>query len=173
MVFHCFLVVMITFMTMIALIGLQKKRYKKINHYYMLLLEMTMVGVFRFIRCDYVLYVFSRNSVQCFMLLGFWGAEKDFYATIKFFLYIHFTGSLIMLWYLVFWLCIFSNNRTWSFSLMDWNSIVLPFDLQFMVIYCILFGICCKSSNVPIPCQLPLAHGQAPTIGSIILQAVY
>ena len=91
-----FLIIMITFMTMIALIGLTEKKDVKNLIITMLYLEMTMVGVF--VSLDVILfYIFwELTLIPMFYIIGFWGAEKRFYAAIKFFLYT-FTGSLVML----------------------------------------------------------------------------
>ena len=81
-----FLVIMITFMTMIALIGLTEKNNVKNLIITMLFLEMTMIGVFTSL--DLMLfYVFwELTLIPMFYIIGFWGAEKRFYAAIKFFL---------------------------------------------------------------------------------------
>ena len=91
-----FLLIMITFMTMIALIGLTEKNNVKNLIITMLFLEMTMIGVFTSL--DLMLfYVFwELTLIPMFYIIGFWGAEKRFYAAIKYFLYT-FTGSLVML----------------------------------------------------------------------------
>ncbi|AXX96304.1 MULTISPECIES: NADH-quinone oxidoreductase subunit M [Arcobacter] len=167
-----FLVVMITFMTMIAVIGLTEKKDIKNLIITMLFLEMTMVGVF--VSLDVIMfYVFwELTLIPMFYVIGFWGAEKRFYAAIKFFLYT-FTGSLIMLiGILYFGYVYFQTTGVWSFSLMDWNSIVLPFDLQLWLFIAFFMAFAVKVPMFPFHTWLPLAHGQAPTIGSIMLAAV-
>ena len=74
-----FLVVMITFMTMISVIGLTEKKGVKNLIITMLFLEMTMVGVF--VSLDLILfYVFWEFTlIPMFYIVGFWGAEKRFY----------------------------------------------------------------------------------------------
>ena len=82
-----FLIVMITFMTMIAVIGLTEKKGVKNLIITMLFLEMTMVGVF--VSLDVILfYIFwELTLIPMFYSIEFWGAERRFYAAIKFFLY--------------------------------------------------------------------------------------
>lgn len=167
-----FLVIMITFMTMIALIGLTEKKNVKNLIITMLFLEMTMVGVF--VSLDLILfYVFwELTLIPMFYVIGFWGAEKRFYAAIKFFLYT-FTGSLIMLIGILYFGYIF-NEATgfWSFSVLEWNNIILPFDLQLWLFIAFFMAFAVKVPMFPFHTWLPLAHGQAPTIGSIMLAAV-
>jgi NADH-quinone oxidoreductase subunit M len=167
-----FLIVMITFMTIIALIGLTEKKDIKNLIITMLYLEMTMVGVFASL--DVIMfYVFwELTLIPMFYIIGFWGAERRFYAAMKFFLYT-FIGSLIMLIGILYFGYVFHETTgSWSFSLMDWNSVILPFDLQLWLFIAFFFGFAVKVPMFPFHTWLPLAHSQAPTIGSVILAAV-
>ncbi len=167
-----FLIVMITFMTMISVIGLTEKRDIKNLIITMLYLEMTMIGVF--VSLDVILfYVFwELTLIPMFYIIGFWGAEKRFYAAIKFFLYT-FIGSLIMLVGMLYFGYIFyQTTGVWSFNLLDWYGVILPFDVQLWLFIAFFFGFAVKVPMIPFHTWLPIAHGEAPTIGSIILAAV-
>ena len=167
-----FLIIMITFMTMISLIGLTEKKNVKNLIITMLFLEMTMVGVF--VSIDLILfYIFWEFTlIPMFYVVGFWGAEKRFYAAIKYFLYT-FTGSLIMLVGILYFGYIYHETTgVWSFSTLDWNNLILPFDLQIWLFIAFFIAFAVKVPMVPFHTWLPLAHGQAPTIGSVMLAAV-
>lgn len=167
-----FLVIMTTFMTMIALIGLTEKRDLKNLIISILFLEMTMVGVF--LALDAIIfYVFWELSlVPMLYIVGAWGGNLRIYASIKFFLYT-FLGSLIMLVGMLYLGYVyFETTGTWSFSLLDWNSIALNVDLQMWLFLAFFAGFAIKVPMVPFHTWLPYAHGQAPTIGSVILAAV-
>ena len=167
-----FLIVMITFMTMIAVLGLTEKKNVKNLIITMLYLEMTMVGVF--VALDVIMfYIFwELTLIPMFYIIGFWGAERRFYAAIKFFLYT-FIGSLIMLVGMLYFGFIYHEmTGTWSFSLLDWYKEPLPFNTQLWLFIAFFFGFAVKVPMIPFHTWLPLAHGQAPTIGSIILAAV-
>ena len=167
-----FLIIMITFMTMIAVIGLTEKRNVKNLIITLLYLEMTMVGVF--VSLDLIMfYIFwELTLIPMFYIIGFWGAENRFHAAIKFFLYT-FIGSLIMLIGMLYFGYVYHETTgVWSFNLLDWYSAVLPFDLQLWLFIAFFFGFAVKVPMFPFHTWLPLAHGQAPTIGSIILAAV-
>jgi len=167
-----FLIVMITCMTMIAVIGLTELKNVKNLIITMLFLEMTMVGVFASLDVIMFYIFWELTLIPMFYIVGFWGAEKRFYAAIKYFLYT-FTGSLIMLvGILYFGYIYYETTGVWSFSLSDWNEIVLPFDLQFWLFLSFFVAFAVKMPMFPFHTWLPLAHGQAPTIGSIILAAV-
>lgn len=133
---------------------------------------MTMVGVFASLDVIMFYIFWELTLIPMFYIIGFWGAERRFYAAMKFFLYT-FIGSLIMLvGILYFGYVFFETTGTWSFSLLDWNSVILPFDLQLWLFIAFFFGFAVKVPMFPFHTWLPLAHSQAPTIGSVILAAV-
>jgi NADH-quinone oxidoreductase subunit M len=167
-----FLIVMTTFMTMISLIGLTEKRDLKNLIITVLFLEMTMVGVF--VALDAMLfYVFWELSlVPMLYIVGAWGGARRLYASVKFFLYT-FLGSLVMLVGMLYLAYIYNQTTgSWSFNLMDWNMLILPFDMQMWLFMAFFAGFAIKVPMVPFHTWLPYAHGQAPTIGSVILAAV-
>ena len=167
-----FLILMTTFMTMISLIGLTEKRDLKNLVITVLFLEMTMVGVF--VALDaIVFYVFWELSlVPMLYIVGAWGGKRRIYAAVKFFLYT-FTGSLVMLVGMLYLGYVyFQATGNWSFSLLDWNMLMLPFDMQMWLFIAFFLGFAIKVPMVPFHTWLPYAHGQAPTIGSVILAAV-
>ena len=167
-----FLVILSTFMTLIALIGLSEKRDLKYLILTILFLETAMVGVF--VALDAIIfYIFWEFSlVPMVYIIGAWGGEKRIYAAIKFFLYT-FTGSLIMLvgmLYLAY--TYYQTTGTWSFNLLDWYMLQLPYDIQIWLFVAFFLGFAIKVPMFPFHTWLPYAHGQAPTIGSVILAAV-
>jgi NADH-quinone oxidoreductase subunit M len=167
-----FLIIMTTFMTMIAIIGLTEKRNLKNLMLSVLFLEMTMVGVF--VALDAILfYIFWELSlVPMLYIIGAWGGPRRIYASIKFFLYT-FTGSLVMLVGMLYMAYIYHQTTgTWSFSLQDWNMLLLPVDTQIWLFIAFFMGFAIKVPMFPFHTWLPYAHGQAPTIGSVILAAV-
>lgn len=167
-----FLVIMTTFMTMISIIGLSEKRDLKNLIITILFLEMTMVGVF--LALDAIIfYVFWELSlVPMLYIIGAWGGNLRIYASIKFFLYT-FLGSLIMLVGMLYLAYVYYiTTGTFSFSLQDWNMMILPFDMQFWLFIAFFCGFAVKVPMFPFHTWLPYAHGQAPTIGSVILAAV-
>ena len=167
-----FLIIMTTFMTMISIIGLTEKRDLKNLILTVLFLEMTMVGVF--VALDAIIfYVFWELSlVPMLYIVGAWGGKLRIYASIKFFLYT-FTGSLVMLVGMLYLGYVyFQTTGNWSFSLLDWNMMMLPIDMQMWLFVAFFLGFAIKVPMVPFHTWLPYAHGQAPTIGSVILAAI-
>lgn len=167
-----FLIVMITFMTMIATFALTETRNIKNLIITILYLEMTMVGVF--VSLDVIMfYIFwELTLIPMFYIIGFWGAERRFYAAMKFFLYT-FIGSLIMLVGMLYFGYLYHQETSvWSFNLLDWYTVPLSFDVQLWLFIAFFFGFAVKVPMIPFHTWLPIAHSEAPTIGSIILAAV-
>lgn len=167
-----FIIVMTTLMTLIALIALSITDHLKNLVITILFLEMTMVGVF--VSLDAILfYVFWELSlVPMLYVIGAWGGPLRIYASIKFFLYT-FAGSLVMLVGMLFMAYLFHKaTGEWSFSLIDWYRLQLPLGTQFWLFLAFFIGFAIKVPMFPFHTWLPYAHGQAPTIGSVILAAV-
>lgn len=167
-----FLVILTTFMTMISIIGLTEKRDLKNLVISVLFLEMTMVAVFLCLDAIIFYLFWELSLVPMLYIIGAWGGNLRIYASIKFFLYT-FTGSLVMLVGMLFLgYAYYQTTGNWSFSLLDWNMLLLPFDMQIWLFVAFFLGFAIKVPMVPFHTWLPYAHGQAPTIGSVILAAV-
>lgn len=167
-----FLVVLSTFITLVGLISLTIEKNLKNMIISLLFLEMTMVGVF--VALDaIVFYVFWELSlVPMLYIIGYWGSELRIYAAIKFFLYTFF-GSLIMLVGMLFMAYLYYlATGTISFAIPDWHRLILPYDYQIWLFLAFFLGLAIKVPMFPFHTWLPYAHGQAPTIGSVILAAV-
>ena len=170
--FSLFLIVLTTFMTMIAMIGLTETRSIKNLFISLLFLEMTMIGVF--VALDaIVFYIFWELSlVPMLYIIGAWGSGKRIYAAIKFFLYT-FTGSLIMLLGFLYLAYLFHQaTGRWSFAITDWHLLQIPYHLQIILFIATAIGFAIKVPMFPFHTWLPYAHGMAPTVGSVILAAV-
>jgi len=167
-----FLIILSTFMTMISLIALNIEKDIKNLVVTILILEMTMVGVFSAL--DVILfYLFWELSlVPMLYIIGAWGGKLRIYAAVKFFLYT-FAGSLIMLVGILYLANYFHQvTGIWTFSITDWQLLVIPLHIQFWLFLAFFIGFAIKVPMFPFHTWLPYAHGQAPTIGSIILAAV-
>ncbi|SFV55483.1 NADH-ubiquinone oxidoreductase chain M [hydrothermal vent metagenome] len=167
-----FIVIMAALMTLLGMIGMSIEKDVKNMIISLLFLEMTMVGVF--VALDaIVFYLFWELSlVPMLYIIGAWGGPLRVYASIKFFLYT-FTGSLIMLVGMLFMAYLYhSVSGIWSFSITDWYILVLPVSYQLWLFIAFFIGFAIKVPMFPFHTWLPYAHGQAPTIGSVILAAV-
>lgn len=168
-----FLVILSAFISFIGLIYLNENNEIKKLVLSLLFLEGIMIGVF--CALDAILfYVFWELSlIPMLYIIGAWGSGNRIYAAIKFFLYT-FAGSLIMLLgilYLAYYYYI--HTGFWTFSLIDWYTLDrIPQEVQMWLFVAFFLGLAVKVPMFPFHTWLPYAHGQAPTIGSIILAAV-
>ena len=167
-----FIVIMATLMTLIGIIALNIKKDIKNMILTLLFLEVAMVGVF--VSLDAVIfYLFWEFSlVPMLYIIGAWGGDKRLYAAVKFFLYT-FAGSLVMLVGMLYVAYVYQSvTGNWSFALTDWYSLVLPISVQKWLFWAFFLGFAIKVPMFPFHTWLPYAHGQAPTVGSVILAAV-
>ncbi|WP_373029490.1 NADH-quinone oxidoreductase subunit M [Sulfurovum sp.] len=167
-----FIILMTTLMTLIGMASMGETKNIKNMIVTLLFLEMTMVGVF--VALDAIIfYLFWELSlVPMLYIVGAWGGPLRIYASIKFFLYT-FTGSVIMLVGMLFVAYIYHNlTGVWSFAITDWYALVLPVSYQLWLFAAFFIGFAIKVPMFPFHTWIPYAHGQAPTIGSVILAAV-
>jgi NADH-quinone oxidoreductase subunit M len=167
-----FIIILSAFFTLLGIGSLTDTKNVKYMIVTLLFLQMTMVGVFAALDAI-VFYVFWELSlVPMVYIIGAWGGPLRVYASIKFFLYT-FTGSLVMLVGMLFMAYFYYQaTGTWSFGLLDWYRLVLPQDLQLWLFAAFFLGFAIKVPMFPFHTWLPYAHGQAPTIGSVILAAI-
>jgi len=167
-----FIILMTTLMTLIGMASMSIEKDIKNMIITLLFLEMTMVGVF--VALDaIVFYLFWELSlVPMLYIIGAWGGPLRVYAAVKFFLYT-FMGSLVMLVGMLFVAYVYhSLTGVWSFAITDWYALVLPVNYQLWLFAAFFLGFAIKVPMFPFHTWLPYAHGQAPTIGSVILAAV-
>ncbi len=167
-----FIIIMTTLMTLIGMASMGETKNIKNMIITLLFLEMTMIGVF--VALDAIIfYLFWELSlVPMLYIIGAWGGPKRIYASIKFFLYT-FTGSLIMLVGMLFVASVYHElTGVWSFAITDWYALVLPVNYQLWLFAAFFIGFAIKVPMFPFHTWIPYAHGQAPTIGSVILAAV-
>ncbi|EDZ63039.1 NADH dehydrogenase, subunit M [Sulfurimonas gotlandica GD1] len=167
-----FIIILAAFFTLIGIASLTDTKDVKNMIITLLFLQMTMVGVF--VALDaIVFYVFWELSlVPMLYIIGAWGGPLRIYASVKFFLYT-FTGSLVMLVGMLFMAYFYYQaTGTWSFAILDWYRLILPETFQLWLFVAFFFGFAIKVPMFPFHTWLPYAHGQAPTIGSVILAAI-
>jgi len=167
-----FIIIMTTLMTLIGMASMGETKNIKNMIVTLLFLEMTMIGVF--VALDAIIfYLFWELSlVPMLYIIGAWGGPLRVYASIKFFLYT-FTGSLIMLVGMLYIAYIHhSTTGVWSFAITDWYMLPLSVNTQLWLFVAFFIGFAIKVPMFPFHTWIPYAHGQAPTIGSVILAAV-
>src|SRR6202158_696055 len=165
------LVMLTTFLGMIAILSSWSAIQQRQKEYYilLLLLQTGMIGVF--VSLDFFLfYVFWEVMlVPMYFLIGVWGSERRLYAAIKFFLYT-LAGSVVMLLAI---LAIYFNAHTFSImEILKSPNVMFTVQLQRWLFWGFFFAFAVKVPMFPFHTWLPDAHTEAPTAGSVILAGV-
>jgi NADH-quinone oxidoreductase subunit M len=179
------LIVLTTFMGLIAIVSsFSAINYREKEYYVLLLLLQTgMIGTF--CALDFFLfYVFWEVMlVPMYFIIGIWGGPRKLYAAIKFFLFT-LAGSVLMLLSILAlyffnddgipFLHIKGLGNGYTFSVLQYHNIgyLIPPSLQFWIFLGFFFAFAIKVPMFPFHTWLPDAHTEAPTAGSIILAAV-
>jgi len=169
-----FLVLLTTFLTPVAVLSSWTYITDKVKGYmiFMLLMEMSMVGVF--VALDLILfYVFWEVTlIPMYFLIGIWGGKRRIYAAVKFFLYT-LAGSALML--IAIFVLYFMNYRATgqpTFDLLELQKFGVPLTTQTWLFLAFALGFAIKVPLFPFHTWLPDAHVEAPTAGSVILAGV-
>jgi len=158
-----------SFITILIVLASWKVIKEKVAQYMaaFLILSGLMNGIFASL--DAVLfYVFFESSlIPMYLIVGVWGGQNRVYAAFKFFLYT-LLGSLLMLIALLY--LFFASG--FSFSILEWHTLNLPYKPQILVFLAFLAAFSVKVPMWPVHTWLPDAHVEAPTGGSIVLAAI-
>jgi NADH-quinone oxidoreductase subunit M len=179
------LILLTTFMGIIAVVSSYSAINFREKEYYILLLLLQTGMIGTFCALDFFLfYVFWEIMlVPMYFIIGIWGGPRKLYAAIKFFLYT-LSGSVLMLLSIlalyffndggIAFLNIHGLGNPGTFSVLQFHDIghLIPPTLQFWIFLGFFFGFAIKVPMFPFHTWLPDAHVEAPTAGSIILAAV-
>lgn len=170
------LVLLTTFITPLTLISSWSSIKHKVKEFtfFMLLLEVGMLGVF--VALDmFLFYVFwEAMLIPMYFIIGIWGGKERIYASIKFFIYTM-AGSLLML-VAIIWLGVYASEVTGYFTtdLLSLYTIApdIAKNIQNWMFLAFAVSFAIKVPLFPFHTWLPDAHVQAPTAGSVILAGV-
>ncbi|PSM52171.1 NADH:quinone oxidoreductase I, membrane subunit M [Campylobacter blaseri] len=167
-----FLIVLSSFIVFVSLISLTIKDRLKHIIISILFLEMTMMGVF--LSLDAILfYTFWELSLlPMFYIIGSWGSGKRIYAAVKFFIYTFFGSMFMLVGILTMSYLSYKTTGYYSFNILEWQNLNLPTSTQIWIFLAFFIAFAIKTPMFPFHTWLPYAHGQAPTVGSILLAAI-
>jgi NADH-quinone oxidoreductase subunit M len=171
------LVMLTTFLGMIAILSSWNAIKQRQKEYYilLLLLQVGMIGVF--VSLDFFLfYVFWEVMlVPMYFLIGVWGSDRRLYAAIKFFLYT-LAGSVVMLLAILalyFYAPVQPDGlRTFDVPTLLAAAQHFADPLKVWLFWGFFFAFAIKVPMFPFHTWLPDAHTEAPTAGSVILAGV-
>jgi len=166
-----FLVLLTTFLSVIAIYSSWTAITKQVKEYMALLLvlETAMLGVF--VSLDlFLFYLFWEASlIPMALLIGQWGGERRVYASIKFIIYTMAGSALMLVAALVLYFYAEPNTSDLPTLVANAN---LPANLQVWLFIAFALAFAVKTPLFPLHTWLPAAHVEAPTAGSIILAGV-
>ncbi|MBA3974532.1 MAG: NADH-quinone oxidoreductase subunit M [Candidatus Solibacter sp.] len=168
------MVMLTTFMGMLAIFSSWDSINDKVKEYYamFLLQQVGMIGVF--ISLDFMLfYVFwELVLVPMYFIIGVWGGPRKLYAAIKFFLYTLAGGVLMLLGIITLYLQHIAQTGVATFEVTQLMNTQMPMWMEQLVFWSFFLGFAIKVPMFPFHTWLPDAHTEAPTAGSVILAAV-
>ena len=147
---------------------------ERVKEYYIFLLVLQTGMLGAFMSLDFLLFFlfWEVMLVPMYFLIGIWGSANRLYSAIKFFLYT-LVGSVVMLLGI---LALYFHNHSvtgvYTFDITQFQTLNLPFDLQWWIFLAFFLGFAIKVPMFPFHTWLPDAHTDAPTAGSVILAAV-
>lgn len=171
------LILLTTILTAIAVLSSFSAITERVKEYYvsLLFLETGLLGVFM-ARDMFLFYIFwELVLVPMYFLIGIWGGGRRLYSAIKFFLYTLFGSLFLLLGILALYFLNASpdyGSGTYSFSVLDWYRMRIPFVYQFWIFLAFFIGFAIKVPMFPFHTWLPDAHTDAPTAGSVLLAGV-
>ncbi len=168
------LVLMTTFLMVIAVLSSYSAIAEREKEYYifLLILETGILGVF--ISLDFVLFYFFWEAmlIPMYFLIGIWGDKKRIYAATKFFLYT-LVGSLLMLvGFIALAVQYYNQVGTITFDLITLAKTTYPLNFQVWVFLSFFVAFAIKVPLFPFHTWLPDAHVEAPTAVSLLLAGV-
>jgi len=168
------MVLLTSFITVIAVLVSWKGIKERIPLYFALLLAMEsgILGVFLSLDL-FLFYLFwEAMLIPMFFLIGIYGHGRRIYSAVKFFLYTFF-GSLLMLVAIIsLYLMHGAQTGTYTFSLTQLIQTSIPFGTSLWLYGAFLFAFAIKFPLFPLHTWLPDAHTDAPTAGSVILASL-
>jgi NADH-quinone oxidoreductase subunit M len=168
------LVVLTTFLMIIAIGGSWNGITERVREYHVLflLLESAIIGVF--VSLDlFLFYVFWEFTlIPMAFLIGIWGHGRRIYAAIKFILFTMLGSTLMLVAILVLVFAQRDATGALSFALADLLKTPVPLALQGILFAAFALAFAIKVPMFPFHTWLPDAHVEAPTAGSVILAGV-
>ncbi|MEE8198485.1 MAG: NADH-quinone oxidoreductase subunit M [Thermoplasmata archaeon] len=163
------LVFLAALLLLIAVIYPAESDLKPKAYYAMLqIISLALIGVF--VTLDFLqFFVFwELVLIPMYFLIGIWGGPNRHHAAIKFLIYTHVGGVVMLLG--IFALAV--QTGTLNMIVIGQMAPLIPLATQIPIFLAFLFGFGVKLPMVPFHTWLPDAHVEAPTAGSIILAGV-
>ncbi len=173
------LVVLTTVLTFLSVIYTLKimpnpQDRKKSFFALILLLETGMAGTFAALDLVLFFVFWEMVLVPMYFIIAIWGSERKEYSAIKFFLYTLFGSVFMLLGFLAMYFRSIdpaTGGHTFDMIILQ-NQDFGGIGFQNLVFLGLFLGFAIKVPMWPFHTWLPDAHGDAPTVGSVLLAGV-
>jgi NADH-quinone oxidoreductase subunit M len=165
------MVLLTTFIMLLASYGSWTSIRRKSRAYYALLLVLTtgMLGVFMALDLFLFYVMWEAMLIPMYFIVGIWGGERRIYASLKFFIYTM-VGSLLMLVGIVY-LGVARGTPNFSYDAII-NTVRISPTAAFWLFGAFFLAFAVKVPMFPLHTWLPDAHVEAPTAGSVVLASI-
>ena len=170
------LVVLTTFLVLLACIASKDSIVKRYKFYYSMIFMLTTAVLGVFTSKDLFLFFlfWELELIPMYFLIAVWGSGRKEYSAIKFVLYT-FTGSIFMLASILavyFYHHTQTDIFTFDLSTLLAHKYAYPVIFELMVFWGFFLGFAVKLPVVPLHTWLPDAHVDAPTPVSMLLAGI-
>jgi NADH-quinone oxidoreductase subunit M len=176
------MVLLTTFIMLLASYGSYTSIRRKARTYYALLLVLTtgMLGVFMALDLFLFYIMWEVMLIPMYFIVGIWGGERRIYASLKFFIYTM-VGSLLMLVGIVYLGTVAQGqvmvgNVPTHVVNFSYDAIINAAHLTptaaFWLFGAFFLAFAVKVPMFPLHTWLPDAHVEAPTAGSVVLASI-
>jgi len=171
-----FLVLLTSLLAVLCIVGSWSSIRERVKefHFFFLILEAGMIGVFLALDLFVFYVMWEVMLVPMFFLIGVWGGPRRVYATVKFFLFTM-AGSVLMLvgiLYVYFHTADPVSGRHTFDLIVATQQSQFPIAIQTWLFLAFALAFAIKVPLFPFHTWLPDAHTEAPTAGSVILAGV-
>ena len=162
------LLILSTIISVLVILGSWDLIRKNLSSYFGLVLffEGAIIGVFVSLNLVVFFIFWELVLLPMFFLIGVWGGPNRKYAAMKFFIYTHVGGMIMLIGFLSLFL--FSTGKT--FNITELGNI--PFWVQSFAAITTFIGFGIKLPIFPFHTWLPDAHVEAPAPISVFLAAL-
>jgi NADH-quinone oxidoreductase subunit M len=171
--FSVWLVLLTTLLTPVVLLASWSDIQRRIREFmlFMLVLEWGMLGALLAIDLFLFFLFWELMLFPMAFVIGIWGGERRYYATIKFVLYTM-AGSALMLVAILYLVLRRAQAGPLTFDIVSLYDTPLSWHEQTLLFWAFAVAFMIKVPMVPMHTWLPDAHTEAPTGGSVDLAGV-
>jgi NADH-quinone oxidoreductase subunit M len=167
-----FLVLMTSFLFVVALVGANEARDQKAFTAWVLVLESACLGSFLSIDLLLFFLFFETTLVPVYFLIGGWGLERRAHAALKFFIYT-FAGSAVMLVGILSLVAIHAGETgVTTFDVRALADTQLSGTAGVLLSLAFLAAFAVKAPIFPFHTWSPDAYREAPVAGSVLLAGI-